>query len=106
MQLTKEEKEILTLMDGVLVNNFIKLTKKFVKYPIKQINSAASHLLKEGFVEIISLPSKKGDINLYYHTKKVKPDMLNSYMGYKKDFPYPSKNNRKFIRFILEQRTA
>lgn len=102
MKLSKEDKEILTLMDGVLANNFLKFAKKFVKYPAKEISSAASRLLKEGLVEIVPIE----DRNFYYHTKKVKPEMLNDYIRYKKDFPYPSKNNRKFIKFILEQRKA
>lgn len=84
--LLKKEKDILTLMDSSLVNGFIEFAQKFIEYDKKEIEKIISKLLKEKYVKIVITLNEDNKIEWYFHTKKVKPNMINDDIRYKKDY--------------------
>jgi len=85
-KLTKKEKDILTLMDDSLVNGFIEFTKKFMEYPEKDIKKIVSKLISKNYIKIVTTPNENNKIEWYFHTEKVKPNMINDNLRYKKDY--------------------
>jgi len=83
MELSRKEKDILTIIDGTPVKKLMKRVRKFIKSPEKEIDAITKRLIDNGFIEIIAVPSGKKEMKLYYHTKKVRSEMLNDTIRYK-----------------------
>jgi hypothetical protein len=107
MELTKKEKDVLSLMDEITLDGFVGFVKKVLNYPNKDIKIIANKLVKFGFVKIIDISQTGKSKKWYFHTKKVSNDMINDNLRYIKEmgskFGKGKKNGpinklRKFIK--------
>jgi hypothetical protein len=85
MKLTQKEIDVLTIMDDVAVKGFLEHAKKYVQYPEKEVKEIAQKLVNQGLVRIVGIPKGSEEVEWYYHTEKVKPEMLNDKLRYKRD---------------------
>jgi hypothetical protein len=85
MELTQNEKKILTLLDETQVKGFEEFAQKFISLSKNKIQEIVNKFKDLKLIDIISLSEKK---NLFYfHNRlKVKPDMLDDDLRYKIDY--------------------
>lgn len=83
MELTKQEKQILSALDDIPTDDVFRIVNKFTKLPEPIIKDTVKKFLKEGFIEIISIPQADKERDWYFHTSKVMDDMLDDDIRYK-----------------------
>ncbi|MGV8086744.1 MAG: hypothetical protein ACP5N1_03880 [Candidatus Woesearchaeota archaeon] len=83
-KLTKEEKQVLTLLDDAKVDDFEKWAQLFIKIPITRIKKAVQKFKKLDLINTMALRDKN-DL-WYFHTGKVTEDMIDENTKYKRDY--------------------
>jgi len=84
MELTKKEKQILTLIDDSKVYNFIELAQKHVKISKEEIEKIVEKFLKLKLINKVEL--KKGEFWYFHDKSKVTKDMRDDDLYYKLNF--------------------
>jgi hypothetical protein len=74
MDLTIDEKRILTLMDDMRVSDFEDIACKRLKLSKEKVSTIVDKLKKARLVEVMAL-SDEADL-WFFHTAKVTPEML------------------------------
>jgi len=74
MKLTIPERQVLTLMTDISVQDFPHFAKKYVDLDLEEIRKIAEKLKEVGLVEVLEAADKEDLV--YEHTKKVTPELL------------------------------
>ena len=85
MGMTKEEKQILTLLDDSPVDNYVEFIKRIIDYPESIIKDLAGRFLKEGLIKKIKIPQGDEEREWFFFTEKVTKDMIDDDIRYKRD---------------------
>jgi hypothetical protein len=85
MGMTKEEKQILTLLDDSPVDNYVEFIKRIVDFPESIIKDLAGRFLKEGLIKKIRIPQGDEEREWFFFTEKVTKDMIDDDVRYKRD---------------------
>lgn len=89
MELTQEEKQVLTLVGCARVDGIEEWVQKFVDLPKDKIQKHVSKFKQLGLIKKVFMPNEK---NLwYFHTTKINPDMLDDDLRFKRDYGSDSK---------------
>ena len=84
MDLTKEEKQILTLLNDTPVKDFLDYAQGYINLKRGNIKRIVDKFLNWRFIEILKLKNKN-DL-WYFHTDKVKEDMIDTSLDYRLKF--------------------
>ncbi len=84
-RLNDNEKNILTLLNSTEKTGAVNFVKEYIDISDEEINKIISELYKKGLIEIVPLNEGEQRIEMYFHTQKVTPDMLNDNIRFKKD---------------------
>ena len=82
--LTKEEKQVLSVLNDIFVDESVNLIKKIVNLPKPIIEDMIKKFTKEGLIEIVKIPQGDADKDWYVYTSKVNEDMLDDDIRYKR----------------------
>jgi len=85
MKLTQKEKQVLTLLDDAKVEDFEEWVQKFIDLSKSEIQKIVNKFKDLELIEIISLSNEK-DLWYFHDRRKVKPDMLDDDLRYKRDY--------------------
>ena len=88
MKLTNIERDILTIIDDMLVNNFLERAQDITGYSQREIQTAIDSLMQQDLIEIVALPYGQGKENFYSRTLKVTDSMLNPSLRFDLDLRY------------------
>ena len=83
--MTKEEKEVLTLLYDSPTNDYVEYVKRYVDYPKSLIEDLVTGFLREKLIQKVKIPQGDKDTEWFYYTNKVTRDMLDDDMRYKRD---------------------
>jgi len=109
MELSKQEKQILSALDDIPADDVFRIVNKFTKLSEPIINDTTEKFLKEGFIEKISIPQADTERDWYFHTSKVMDNMLDDNIRYKmhwgiyplEEISYPIEEENEEDRIIV-----
>lgn len=84
VKLTKNEKQVLTLLDDTKVDGFEEWAQKYINLPKDRMKKIVEKLKNLELIEIISLADEK-DL-WYFHTGKVNKEMIDDDLRYKRNY--------------------
>ena len=85
MELTQEEKQVLTLVDSARVDGIEEWVRKFIDLPKDKIQKIVKKLKELGLIEIIFMPNNK-HLHYFHDSRKINPDMLDDDLRFKRDY--------------------
>ncbi|MFA5019738.1 MAG: hypothetical protein WC533_01425 [Candidatus Pacearchaeota archaeon] len=86
IELLKEERDILTLASDLPKDEAVKKIKKIVSYPEEEITKILNKFENLGLITRIKTLKYGVEKEVYYHTLKVKKDMVNDDLKFRKKF--------------------
>ncbi|MEI6732194.1 MAG: hypothetical protein WCK90_05975 [archaeon] len=76
MELHIRDKKVLTLANKVRTKEFVSYAEYKLGFEQNQIRDSLDYLLKSGLLSIMTVPTSTGDVNMFFHTREVTPQML------------------------------
>lgn len=84
INLTKKEKDILTLLDKTSVDNYLEFINKYVSCTKKELEQTTNKLIKLKLIETLKIPDGK-EVDWYFHTQNVTSEMINDDIRYDRE---------------------
>ena len=85
MKLTKEEKQALSILDGVIIKDAESHIKKFIDFPADEIKKVINKLISLKLIDMIRLPND-GQQRYFHNTRNIGADDLNDDLRFRKDY--------------------
>lgn len=84
--LSESQKNVLTLLNKVEKEKAIAFIQNYLPYSDYQIEEIITNLENKGLLKVIKISQNQAEVEKYYYTEKVTPQMLNDNLRFKKDY--------------------
>lgn len=76
MELHIRDKKVLTIANKTKTRDFVHFAEYKLGFDKETIRDSVNYLLRSGLLTIMTVPTSQGDVDMFFHTKAVTPQML------------------------------